>query len=132
MEQATIANFQIITNEISIKNNKLPDGNFSIAPRYSRSIGMIDRNTGFMELGLEIINSEDTPFPLDIKVSLTGIFELTQVPEDQRDYFLKITAVQIMFPYVRNIVSTITSSALMPPIILPIIDVKKLFPEQDS
>ncbi|MDO4852746.1 MAG: protein-export chaperone SecB [Clostridia bacterium] len=132
MEESTIANFQIITNEISLKNNKLPDGNFSIAPRYTRSIGMIDDNTGFMELILEITNTEEHPFPLEIRVSLTGVFELSQFPEDQREYFLKITAVQIIFPYVRNIVSTLTSSALMPPIILPIIDVKRLFSDQSN
>ena len=130
MKDSVITNVEIITNEISIKSNKLPKGNFTIAPRFTRNIGT-DNETGFVELICEILNSEEQPFPVNIRVSLTGVFDLSQVPDDQRDYFLKITAVQIIFPYVRNIVSTITSSALMPPIILPIIDVKKLFPEQE-
>ena len=88
-------------------------------------------NTGYTELIAEIVNTPDAPFPLDIRVSLTGIFEMNNIPLEQHDSFLKITAVQVLFPYVRNIISTVTASALVPPIVLPIIDVKTLFQQEE-
>lgn len=126
-----LANMMIVTNEITVKNNNIQDGVFTLSPRFTRNTGMKAENTGYTELIAEIVNTPDAPFPLDIRVSLTGIFEMNNIPLEQHDSFLKITAVQVLFPYVRNIISTVTASALVPPIVLPIIDVKTLFQQEE-
>ena len=131
METPIVTNVQLITNEVSFKNNKLPDGQFTLAPRFTRNI-WVEGNTGFVELICEILNSEEHRFPVDVRVSLSGVFDMANIPDDQKDAFLKVSAVQIIFPYVRGIVSSISTSALMPPIVLPIIDVRKLFPEENG
>lgn len=128
----TLANMQLVTNEISMKVNDIPDGEFKIIPKFTRSVGMLSETTGYMELVTEIMNTPDNPFPVDIKVSITAVFDMDNFPKEQYDSFLKLNAVQIVFPYVRNIISNITTSAMIPPIILPIVDVKKLFPEIDE
>lgn len=46
--------------------------------------------------------------------------------------FLKIEAVNIMFPYLRSITTNLTTTAMMPPIVLPIVDVKKLFKDDSD
>ena len=125
----TLANMQLVTNEISMKVNDIPDGEFKIIPKFTRSVGMLSETKGYMELVTEITNTPDNPFPVDIKVSITAVFDMDNFPKEQYDSFLKLNAVQIVFPYVRNIISNITTSAMIPPIILPIVDVKKLFPE---
>ena len=48
------------------------------------------------------------------------------------DNFLNIQAVQIMFPYIRTMVTSLTSAALMQPLILPFVDVRQLFQEQTT
>ncbi len=124
-----LVNFQLITNEVSVKNNNLQEGSFSLAPQIKRGITKIDDTHSAVRLILEILNTEKIPFPVDIKVDLTGVFDVSNLsPEDVED-FLKLQAIQIMFPYIRTMISSATSCAMMPPVILPIIDVREMFPD---
>lgn len=126
-------NFQIITEEISIINNYLADGEFSVCPEIKREYGTIDgeNNLYFTRLILKLVNKEEAAFPIDLKIVLMGQFSMEKVDTSDINNFLKYQAVQILFPYMRTMVSNITSSAMMTPIVLPIIDVLKLFPEDE-
>lgn len=123
----TVANMRIITNEISFKDNKLPVGNFSLSPTFSRTTGVTPEGMYFTELSVSILNTPEVPFPYDVQVSITGIFELENQPEDYIKTFLEVNAVQILFPYIRSMVTSLTTSAMVPPIILPIINPQTLF-----
>ena len=76
---------------------------------------------------INLENKEENPFPINLKIVLTGNFSLEKVANEDRDNFLKHQAVQILFPYIRTMVSNITSSSMMMPIVLPVIDVLTLF-----
>ena len=125
----SLLNFQLITNEVSIKRNQLQGEGYKIDPKLTRDVTITEDGKGIVELILEINNTEENPFPLDIRISLSGIFDISSIPDESRSDLLNITAVQVLFPYLRSILSTVTSGALYPPIILPIIDVRKLFSE---
>lgn len=122
-----LANMHIVTNQLSIKNNNLPDGAFECHPAFTRQTGWVDEKTAYTQLTVEVKNSEEHPFPVDIYVDVVGVFEITGLPKDQVDHFLKEQAVQVVFPYIRSMISSAMSTAMMPPLILPIIDVRKLF-----
>ena len=124
-------NFQIITNELSLKNNNLPDGQFQFAPVFTRQIEKDDKY-GCTRLIVEAKNTEENPFPVDIKVDMTARIELTKIPEDVNDTFLKYNAVSLLLPYARTILTNMTTSALIVPIVLPIIDPHELFPEEEK
>lgn len=126
----TLLDMQLITNIMSIKNNQLPNGEFAVNPRFTRNIITIDQSHAATELRVDIANSEENPFPVDIVVSITAVFDISKLPESEVSQFLELQAVQILFPYVRNAVSTLTTTAMMAPIILPVIDVKQLFQNQ--
>ena len=126
----SLVNVQFIVNEISLKNNNINEGEFRIAPQLSRTIGIIDDAHATVQLVLDLRNTKDNTFPIDIKVDITGIFDISNLNKEEIDQFLKLQAVHIMYPYIRTIISNVTSSAMMPPVILPIIDVKSLFPEE--
>lgn len=126
-----LLNMQLITNEISIRNNQLPPGEFKFNPTFTRNISRIDETHAATELRMDAVNTEDNPFPVDITVSISGVFDISALEEKDVEFFLKYQAVQILFPYVRNAVSSLTSTALMPPIILPVINAQQLFPEQE-
>ncbi len=130
MEPIVEMSFQ--TNEVSIKNNHLPDGNYTVNPNFTRKTGFVDKDTAFTELSVEIINTKEHPFPVDIRASVTGFFRNIRVPAEQEEDFLKYNAVHILFPYLRTIISTITTASMFPPIILPIIDVNTLFPDDQE
>ncbi len=124
---SVVTNMTLITKEISIKNNNLPDGEFVMNTQFKRDIGATVDGKYFTELSITIANTEENPFPIDLHVCLAGIFDLEGKDPEYIDTFLKINAVQIIFPYLRTMVSNITSSAMMPPIVLPIINPQTLF-----
>ncbi|MBQ3804005.1 MAG: protein-export chaperone SecB [Oscillospiraceae bacterium] len=121
-------NFQMMTNEISLKNNNLPDGNFKFAPTFTRQVRK-DEKFGCTRLIVEAKNTKENPFPIDIKVDVMARIELAEVPEEARDEFLDNNAVSVLLPYVRTMITNITSSALMVPIVLPMLDPHELFPK---
>lgn len=122
-------NFQIMTNELSLKNNNLPDGTFKFAPIFTRRIEKDDKY-GCTRLIVEAKNTEENPFPVDIRVDVMARFLLEEIPEEARDSFLELNAVSLLLPYVRTMITNMTSSALMVPIVLPMIDPNELFPEK--
>jgi preprotein translocase subunit SecB len=118
------------TDALEIKNNHLRGKNFKLQPKISRKTGKIRENVFFTGLSLEVKSTDEQPFPINVFIDFKGIFQFK--PEDSHEEilnFLKTEAVQIMFPYLRNILTSLTTTAMLPPIILPIIDVNKLFPD---
>ena len=122
-------NFQIMTNEISLKNNNLDDGTFQFAPTFTRQIQK-GEEFGYTRLIVEVKNSKDIPFPVDIKVDVTVKIELSEIPINARDTFLEINAVSVLLPYVRTMITNITTSAMMAPIVLPMLDPNEIFAEK--
>ena len=125
-----LVNMEMVVNEISIKNNNLPAGNFNIEPVVKRNIGELDENHMVVELVAEIVNTEEHPFPVDIRVSIAGKFETGKIPKEEVDHFLKIQAVQILFFFFWSMVTNITTNAMLPPIVLPVVDVRTLFDDE--
>lgn len=124
-------NFQMMTNEISLKNNNLPDGSFQFAPTFTRSIQK-DEKYGCTRLIVEAKNTKENPFPIDIKVDVMARIELVEVPQEAQDEFLENNAVSVLLPYVRTMITNMTTSALMVPIVLPMLDPHELFPKNQE
>jgi preprotein translocase subunit SecB len=122
-----LTSMEIITKDIIIKNNMLPPGEYNISPRFTRKIEKNDDNKYVVSLSVEMKDTDQSKFPIYLFIEIAGIFGLENIPDQKKDDFLKIQAVHVMFPYLRAMVSNITSSAMMQPIILPIYDAKSLF-----
>ena len=119
---------QLYTNEISVKNHNLPGQNFTLSPKIMRRSGTLDGNRAFTEVRVEIHNTEGNPFPMDIDASMTGFFEIEGAGEEELREFLEVEAVGLILPHLRNLIASTTAAALVTPVMLPIYDVKKLFP----
>lgn len=116
------------TNELSIKKNNIKPGNFKLTPMLTRKVGKIKENVYFTALILIIKNDAEHPFPVDISVDFRGIFQFTDIDnEADIQAFLKLEAVKIMYPYLRTMITSLTTTAMMPPIVLPVIDINNLF-----
>lgn len=125
-----IVNYTLIINEITLVNHHINGQSFKINPQIQRKINILDESHAAVTYILEIRNTTEQPFPFDITVSLTGQFDLSKLAKENIDEFLKIQTCQILFPQIRTIVASLTTSALMPPILLPIVDAKTLFDEK--
>jgi preprotein translocase subunit SecB len=69
---------------------------------------------------------------MTIYISFRGIFEFRDINnQEDIETFLRIQAVHIMFPYLRSMLTNLTNTVMMPPLILPIIDASQLFKNGD-
>ena len=121
-----LVNYTLITNEISLVRNNISGESFTVDPKLHRKIDSLDDSKIAVTYELDIKNTDDHPFPLDIKVSLTGVFDISKLEKEKVDDFIKIQTCQILFPQIRTIVASLTSSAFVQPILLPIVDARKL------
>lgn len=122
-----------ITDKMELKRNNIKLGNFKLSPTIKRKTGKIKDKLYFTALSLTITSTEEHPFPVDIKVLFRAVFEFAEFDsEEEIAGFLKLDAVRTMFPYLRTITTNLSVAAMMPPIILPIIDTDKLFVEKDQ
>lgn len=128
----TLVNYKLITNYISIKNNHLKDGKFPVAPKISRKIDTINEKISAVTYDFELKSTEEKQFPVDIEISITGLFDISKLDKKDVKDFLEIQTCQILFPQIRTMVSTLTAAASMTPLLLPIIDARKLFSENND
>lgn len=118
-----INNITLIVNEASIKNNNLPVGEFKLNPQIQKKIRKDNspENTYVLEIRVEIHNTTENPFPIDLVASLSGIFNIEGDNEEEINNFLQIQGFQMVFPHLRSLVANMTVNAMMPPIFLPIV-----------
>lgn len=126
-----LVNMQLVTNAISVKNNHLPAGTFNLTPKFVRKIGKIDDTHAAVEIEVQIHNTDETPFPVNVDASMTGLFDISNIEENDVESFLKVQSIQLILPHLRSLIASTTASALMTPILLPIYDARKLFPDNN-
>ena len=62
-----------------------------------------------------------------LEIDYGGIFEITNIPEDQLHPYLLIECPRILFPYLRRIISDITSAGGYPSLNLDQIDFLSMY-----
>ena len=85
----------------------------------------MDRNTKFVK----VESTEAEPKPFNLKARLVGIFEAEDVNTDEDRQVLAISTTEIVYPYLRAVVSSLTANAFINPLILPVIPAGTMFPE---
>lgn len=98
--------------------------NLQYKPEFSNRVEGKKNGEIEVELGVRINENKEPSFPFSLAVSLVGRFRLDTKSDDTE--FLKTIAtkntVSILFPYLRAIVTQLTSAANVPPLILPIVN----------
>ncbi len=86
--------------------------------KYSYSVGYSEK-TCRGEFTAEVFD-KNTPDEFKIKITVCGVFSIA--PGSQRE-LLHLETYNMMFPYVKVLISTVTASAGIPPVLIPYIDV---------
>lgn len=121
-----ISQSNIHATKLSLHDNQLNVANYQIDPQYYKKITPRDNNTYQLSLSAMICNTEQKPFPLDLEVVFEVTFKLDDAKDQKEiDDFLNINAIQMVFPFMRAAINSLTSAALMPPLVIPIIDVRQ-------
>ena len=110
---------------------KQPNAKFEIKPQFSRTIRRVQENDKlyFVSLEVKVESTEQEPKPFNLKARLVGIFEAEDVVTDEDKQVLAISTTEIVYPYLRNAVTSLTSNAFINPLILPVIPAGTMFPE---
>lgn len=132
-----IKKVEIITDELKLKNNYLPEGEFELKPQIARNVGIENKEEGkyYTLIKLKIDKNEENNFPVDIRVNIKAVFtlELEENCEDRHiERFLRQQGVHILYPYIRASVSSLSASAMIPPVTLPIINALSLFKDDEK
>ena len=125
---------RIMAEEISYSMNRIKldkDTKFEIKPQFSRTVRRVQENDKlwFVALEVKVESTETEPKPFNLKVRLVGAFEAEEVEteEDRRDLVINMT--EIVYPYLRAAVSSVTANAFINPLVLPVIPAGTMFPE---
>jgi len=117
-----VVNTSIQTKKIHIQNHNLK-GNFKMLPIYTKQIEKNEDNVYTLTLMFSVLNTPENPFPIDITAHLAATFTFSKdSSEDQIENFLQLPAVQIIYPHLRSLVSSVTASAYLQPLLLPLIN----------
>ena len=108
--------------------NKAKEGNFVFTPEVRIAFNKLSERQWETSVNIKVFDKEEQPFPFDMDIIVSLI---TSFPEEFPDNFnlkeyLKINSLNILFPYVRSVVTNVTSAALVNPIFLPLVDIVKM------
>lgn len=124
----------ITAEELSYTINRIKmdkDTKFEIKPQFSRTVRRVQENDKiwFLTLEVKVESTEDAPKPFNLKVRLVGVFEAEDLQDDLDRRDLVINMTEIVYPYLRAAVSSLTANAFINPMMLPVIPAGTMFPE---
>ena len=123
----------ITAEELSFKLNRVklnPEEKLDIKPQFSRQVRKVTGNEmlNFIALSVKIQSTEAEPKPFDINVTLVGVFEVTDVKNENEERTFVIEGTKLIYPYLRSAVTSLTANAYIAPLNLPVIS-RSIFPE---
>ncbi len=117
LEYSFNPNYFAINNTVDIK------------PEFKRDIENLQDGGFALHLLFEIKSSETSPIAMHI--DMVGVFNIkTNIENDIKMAHSKASA--ILFPYLRSAITQITMQVGIPPLVIPIINIEKLFEEEKS
>ncbi len=108
--------------ELSEAFDKIDD--FRISPEFGMSVSELNNGKYKVQLSISIKSTNENPQPFNLDVVMTGNFSIRMENDDDiKQALLHDNTVAIMFPFLRSIVSSLTTAANIPSLILPVINV---------
>jgi len=123
----------VTAEELSFKVNrvKIENPRFEIKPSFARQIRKANENENIyvVALSCKIESTDEEPKPFNILVNYLGIFETDGITTDEDRRLFAIKATEILFPFLRAGVANLTATAMINPLMLPIVPGDILFPD---
>ena len=124
----------ITAEELTYTINRIKmekDAKFEIKPQFSRTVRRVQENDKiwFLTLEVKVESTEEAPKPFNLKARLVGVFEAEDLQDEMDNRDLVINMTEIVYPYLRAAVSSVTANAFINPMILPVIPAGTMFPE---
>lgn len=119
-----------IVDEIKFNyNEKFIDKTAKIDFDIDKEITYISEKEMQVRLIVYLFRDTEKEYPFKMKVAIRGFFE---IENNNENINFEPNAIAILYPYIRSIVSTYTSSANVMPLILPVINVNKMLQDKEK
>lgn len=124
-----LVNYQVLKTSFELNTAFVKThGGIIIHPSFHRNVRKIDESNFSLEIGAKVCKEQqDNSIPFYADVIIQGFFEFKQWDEQNARPILIDNATAILFPYLRNLLATLTLNGNIPPYTLPIMNVSKLF-----
>lgn len=106
--------------DIEFHGHLAPGAKIQLENKYSYNVRYGSGNLCVAELSCQVFD-KDAPDKFKVSVILEGIFSY---PDDLSREQIHVASYKELFPYARVLVSTLTSAAGIPPVILPVANIE--------
>lgn len=119
-----------IVDEVKFNyNEKFIDKTAKIDFDIDKEVTYISEKEMQVRLIVYLFRDTEKEYPFKMKVAIRGFFE---IENNNENINFEPNAIAILYPYIRSIVSTYTSSANVMPLILPVINVNKMLQDKEK
>lgn len=124
-----LINYKVVKTSFELNEKyEFKQGVINIQPIFDRDVKRIDDNKYIIKLGIRILSIENkNPIPFNAEVIISSVFELPNWEDEATNQIAINSSTAIMFPYLRTLMATVTMNGNVPPYMLPIMNISKLF-----
>lgn len=129
MPKASVLQFDNYTvEELLFKKEpvKADQNEFQLQPHFEQEIVNLGDDKYDVHLSFDITPTEDHPMPFHIHVAIVGHFiyfdQDETIDANLKDHILQTNTISILFPFLRQIVATLTNNANVATLMLPIMN----------
>lgn len=133
MPKSSVLQFHNYTvEELHFKSTPLPFDchEFELRPEFGRDLSDMGNNNYDMRLSVTIAPSDTNPLPFELRAVITGHFsymdENHAYSDEMKTLVLKRNTVSILFPFLRAIVASLTTTANIPTLVFPIMNFSEM------
>lgn len=129
VSEMKLVDYKVLKASFELNQNyEFKQNPISIKPEFSRNVKKINDSQYDIILSINISSQGNKhPIPFFVEAVISSTFELQNWESEEIKPIAINNATAIMFPYLRSLLSSITLNGNIPPYVLPIINVSKLF-----
>lgn len=114
-------------NELNLKENNIKDQiDFSLFYEIEKEFIDVSDTIFICKLYFSIKNTIKNPFPFDINVIVEGEFIIEDTDIEKIKIFKNIQSIQMLFPYLRQTITQLTTLSMRNPLVIPISNVNDI------
>lgn len=126
MSALTFSNYKVTQIELKINKQFKFVEKVNINPNLNIKVMKVDKDR-FVLILSALISNEKKDLPFNSKIVIEGFFKLDDWEKGENELAVKNNATAILFPYLRQTLSSVTQLAGLPPYHLPVINIKEMF-----
>jgi len=124
-----LINFKVLKTYFELNQKfEYKQKKIKINPEFSRKFSTVNEDTFRLTMTVKIIEGkQNLNIPFFAEAVISADFNLKNWQSEELSIITKDNSTAILFPYLRNLLSTITLNGNVPPYTLPIMNISKLF-----